>query len=120
MDRPTEIARGDGIIALIEWQAPAMGPVEASRLAHEASEMFSHVPGLLEICFFGDFETGRHFYFQRWESQAALDAFMASDSMLRNREIAAPFVTGRPTRLLYTDYSPTSQRVQPPTTIVSP
>ena len=96
-----------GIIALIEWQAPAMGPDVARRLADEATEMFSLVPGLVEIRLFGDFETGRHFYFQRWESRAALDAFMASESMVRNRDIAAPFVTGRPARLLYTDYSPT-------------
>jgi hypothetical protein len=95
-----------GIIARIEWQAPAMGPDDARRLADDATEMFSHVPGLVEIRFFGDFETGRHFYFQRWESEAALDAFMASESMFRNREIAAPFVSGRPTRVIYADYSP--------------
>jgi hypothetical protein len=106
MPDPAAEALGGPIIALIEWPAPSLSPAEARRLGSETAAAFSRVPGLLEIRLFGDFETGRHFYFQRWESQAALDAYMASESMVRNRQIAAPFVGGRVTRELFTDYSP--------------
>ena len=106
MPDPGSETPGEPIIALIEWQAPSLGPAEARRLGVDTVAALGRVPGLLEVRVFGDFETGRHFYFQRWESQAALDAFMASDSMTRNREIAAPFVSGRPTRVIYADYSP--------------
>ena len=61
---------------------------------------------LLEIRFLGDFETGRHYYVQTWRDRAALEAYMASESMFRIREIAAPFLEGRPSRSLFTDYSP--------------
>ena len=98
---------GGPIIALIEWQAPSLGPAEARRLGVETATAFSRVPGLQEVRFFGDFETGRHFYFQRWESRAALDAYLASEAMFRNREIAAPFVAGPVARQLFIDYSPT-------------
>ena len=107
MPEPAGETPGDPIIALIEWQAPSLGPADARRLGVETAAAFSRVPGLREIRFFGDFETGRHFYFQRWESRAALDAYLASEAMFRNREIAAPFVGGPVTRQLFTDYSPT-------------
>jgi quinol monooxygenase YgiN len=97
---------GEPIIALIEWQAPSLSPADARRLAVETAAAFSGVPGLREIRVFGDFETGRHFCFQRWASRAALDAYLASESMFRNREIAAPFVAGPVTRQLFSDYSP--------------
>jgi len=106
MADPAGDAPGEPIIALIEWQAPSLGPDEARRLAVETEAALSHVPGLREVRLFGDFESGRHFYFQRWESRAALDAYMASESMVRNRGIAAPFVAGPVTRQLLTDYSP--------------
>jgi quinol monooxygenase YgiN len=108
MPDPAGATPGEPIIALIEWQAPSLGPAEARRLAAETAAAFSSVPGLREIRFFGDFETGRHFYFQRWESRAALDAYMASESMFRNRKIAEPFVEGPVTRRLFSDYSPPS------------
>ena len=106
MPDPASETPGEPIIALIEWQAPSLGPAEARRLGVDTLAAFSPVPGLLEVRVFGDFDTGRHFYFQRWESQAALDAYMASESMFRNREIAAPFVDGPVTRQLFADYSP--------------
>ena len=106
MPDPAGETPGEPIIALIEWQAPSMGPSDARRLGVETTAAFNRVPGLLEIRFFGDFETGRHFYFQRWESRAALDAYLASEAMFRNREIAAPFVGGPVTRQLFADYSP--------------
>jgi quinol monooxygenase YgiN len=106
MPDPAGETPGEPIIALIEWQAPSLGPAEARRLGAETAAAFNRVPGLQEIRFFGDFETGRHFYYQRWESQAALDAYLASEAMFRNREIAAPFVGGPVTRQLFKDYSP--------------
>ena len=98
---------GEPIIALIEWQAPSLSPAEAQELGAETVAAFGRVPGLREVRLFGDFGTGRHFYFQRWESRAALDAYLASEAMFRNREIAAPFVAGPVTRQLFSDYSPT-------------
>ena len=106
MPDPASETPGEPIIALIEWQAQSLGPAEARRLGVETAAAFRRVPGLQEIRFFGDFETGRHFYFQRWESRAALDAYLASEAMFRNREIAAPFVGGPVTRQLFEDYSP--------------
>ncbi len=94
------------ITSLIEWQAPSMTPADARRLAERTAVAFRMVPGLLDFRFFGDFETGRHFYLQVWTDQAALDAYAASESMFRIREIAAPFVVGRPSREMFTDYSP--------------
>ena len=107
MPDPAGETPGEPIIALIEWLAPSLGPAEARRLGAETVKAFSRVPGLQELRLFGDFESGRHFYFQRWESRAALDAYLASESMFRNRAIAAPFVVGPVTRQLFSDYSPT-------------
>ncbi|MGZ9159732.1 MAG: putative quinol monooxygenase [Candidatus Limnocylindrales bacterium] len=102
----TEGAAETRITSLIEWQAPTMTPADANRLAARTAVAFRMVPGLLDFRFFGDFETGRHFYLQVWTDHAALDAYAASESMFRIREIAAPFVVGRPSRELFTDYSP--------------
>jgi len=96
---------GGPVVSLIEWQAPTMSRSDAARLAAESLEAFRHLPGLLEIRFFGDFESGTHCYFQVWESRAALDAFMAGEAMLQVRDAAAPYVSGRPTRRLFDDYT---------------
>ncbi len=97
---------GAAVVSLIEFQAPAMTPDQARKLAEETTAALRAVPGLRGITFFGDFETGTHCYLQTWESRAALDAFMASESMFRIREVAAPYVTDRPTRRIFVDYTP--------------
>jgi quinol monooxygenase YgiN len=94
------------ITSIIEWQAPTMTVAEARQLAERTAVAFRMVPGLVHFRFFGDFETGRHAYLQVWTDQAALDAYAASESMFRIREIAAPFVEGRPSRALFVDYTP--------------
>ena len=93
------------IVSLIEWQSTSLTPDDARRLAAATTAAFSRIPGLLEYRFFGDFASGTHYYLQVWQDREALDAYMASESMFRIREIAAPFVEGRPTRRLLTDYS---------------
>ena len=80
-------------------------PGDRGRVAAETSAAFRLVPGLLAFRFFGDFETGTHYYLQVWRDKAALDAYAASESMFRIREIAAPFVTGRPSRRIFVDYT---------------
>lgn len=100
-----DLIDGGPIASLVEWQAPTLGPTAARQLAADTGELFRRIPGLVAFRFFGDFETGRHFYLQVWESRAALDAYAASESMLRIREIAAPFNEGRPSRLLLSDYT---------------
>jgi quinol monooxygenase YgiN len=109
------------VVSLVEWPAAGLSIEDARRLASETTEAFRRVPGLVEIRFFGDFESGTHFYFQVWQNREALDAFMASESMFRIRDLAAPYVAGRPSRRLLADYSsrPGSDR-QPPTTTDSP
>ncbi len=94
------------ITSYIEWQAPTMTLDDARQLAERTAVAFRMVPGLLDFRFFGDFATGRHVYLQVWADQSALDAYAASESMLRIREIAAPFVEGRPSRALFVDYTP--------------
>lgn len=105
---PTDATDGDTgpVVSLIEWQAPSMGRADARRLAEETAGAFRRIPGLVEIRFFGDFDTGTHFYFQVWESRAALDAYMASEAMFRVRDAAIRFVVGRPSRRLLDDYTP--------------
>jgi quinol monooxygenase YgiN len=93
------------IVSLVEWPAAGMSPDDARRVASETGAAFRRIPGLLDFRFFGDFETGTHYYLQVWESQAALDEYAASESMFRIREIAQPFVTGRPSRRLFIDYT---------------
>ena len=94
------------VVSLIEWQAPSMTPGDARRLGEDTAAAFRRVPGLVEIRFFGDFESGTHYYFQVWESRAALDAYMAGEAMLRIRDAAAPHVVGRPSRRILADYTP--------------
>jgi quinol monooxygenase YgiN len=96
------------ILSIIEWDAPALSPDDARTLAERTARAFRLVPGLIDFRFYGNFETGRHAYLQVWRDQAALDAYAASESMLRIRDFAAPYVTGRPSRALYTDYTPES------------
>ena len=104
-DFSTQDPAATRIVSLIEWPAPNLSIDDARRVAAETGRAFRHVPGLVDFRFFGDFETGRHVYFQVWESRAALDAYMASESMFRIREIAAPFVGGAPTRRVFVDYT---------------
>jgi quinol monooxygenase YgiN len=93
------------IISLVEWPAAGLSLADAKQVAEETGAAFRRVPGLLEYRFFGDFESGTHFYLQVWRDRAALEAYAASESMFRIREIAAPFVTGRPSRRILIDYS---------------
>lgn len=104
-DRPVPGAADERIVSLIEWPAPNLSIDDARRVAAETGRALRRVPGLVDLLFFGDFETGRHFYLQVWESRAALDAYMASESMFRIRDIAAPFVGGPPSRRILVDYT---------------
>lgn len=94
------------ILSLIEWQAPTMTVDQARDLAERTAVAFRLVPGLLAFRFFGDFASGRHVYLQVWSDRAAFEAYAASESMFRIREIAAPYVSGRPSRELFADYTP--------------
>ena len=93
------------ISTLVEWQAPSLTPAEARTLAEQTIERIGHFPGFLEGRFFGDFQLGTHYYLLTWQDRAALDAYAASERMTGVRELAAPFVEGRPTRKILTDYS---------------
>lgn len=93
------------LVSLIEWHSTSLTPDDARRVAAATTAAFGRIPGLLEIRFFGDFETGTHYYLQVWQDQAALDAYTASESMFKIRDIAAPYTEGRPTRKLLADYS---------------
>jgi quinol monooxygenase YgiN len=93
------------ILSLVEWPAEGLSLADARRVAADTSAAFRLVPGLLAFRFFGDFETGTHYYLQVWQDQAALDAYAASEPMFRIREIAAPFVTGKPSRRMFVDYT---------------
>lgn len=100
-----ELATAEPIASLIEWHSTSLTPDDARRVAAETTAAFGRIPGLLEIRFFGDFETGTHYYLQVWQDRAALDAYMASESMFKIRDIAAPYTEGRPARKLLADYS---------------
>jgi quinol monooxygenase YgiN len=93
------------VVSLVQWHAAGLDVESARRLAAETTAAFGRIPGMLDIRFFGDFETGRHYYLQTWRDRAALDAYMASESMFRIRDIAAPYVSGRPERWILADYS---------------
>lgn len=93
------------VVSLVEWHAPTLGPADARRLAEQTAAEFGRIPGAIEIRFFGDFESGTHYYLQVWESRAALDAYAASEEMFRIRDAAAPYVVGRPARRILADYS---------------
>ena len=94
------------VAVLIQWHAPSLAPDEARILAERTTEAFRRVPGLLDIRFFGDFETGTHWYLQTWATTEAHEAYMASEGMFRIRDLAAPWVEGRPSRRILEDYSP--------------
>lgn len=93
------------VSTLVEWNAPALKPEAAREIARRTMEMIERFPGFVEGRFFGDFDSGRHFYLLTWRDQAALDEYARSEQMLGVRELAAPFVDGRPTRLVLRDYS---------------
>ncbi|MEA2622488.1 MAG: hypothetical protein QOH61_1398 [Chloroflexota bacterium] len=96
----------DGPIStLVEWQAPRLTPEEAESVATRTIRMIGRLPGFVEGRFFGDFESGTHYYLLTWQDRAALDAYAASEQMLGVREIAAPFVEGRPSRKILRDYT---------------
>ena len=94
------------ILSIIEWDAPSLDQRAARVLAERTAAAFRLVPGLLHYRFYGDFVSGRHAYLQVWQDQASLDAYAASESMLRIRDFAAPYVEGRPRRTLFSDYTP--------------
>lgn len=99
-------AEGQPVVALIEWPTTGLDLAAARQLASESERAFRRVPGLLDVRFFGDFESGTHCYLQTWRDRASLDAYLTSEAMFSNRRIAEPFVAGRPTRRLFVDYSP--------------
>jgi hypothetical protein len=101
------------IVSLVEWPAANLTLEEARRVAAETGRVFRMIPGLVDFRFFGDFETGMHYYLQVWRDQAALDAYAASESMFRIREIAAPHVTGRPSRRILVDYTAPEEEPTP-------
>jgi hypothetical protein len=93
------------IVSLVEWPAEDLTLEQARQIATETGPILRRIPGLIDCRFFGDFESGTHFYLQVWESREALDAFAASESMFRIRSIAAPSVSGRPSRRILIDYT---------------
>jgi quinol monooxygenase YgiN len=98
--------QADGpVVSLVRWEPRGLDQAAARRLAADTTTAFSAIPGLVEIRFFGDFETGVHYYLQVWRDRAALDAYAASESMFRIRDLAAPYVGDRPTREVMVDYS---------------
>ena len=104
MDERREGSHG-AISTLVEWQAPNLTREDARVLAQRTIEQIGHFPGFIEGRFFGDFETGTHYYVLTWQDRAALDAYAASQQMTGVRELAAPFVQGKPTRKILSDYS---------------
>ena len=102
-----EAATAEGpITTLVEWQAPTLTPEAARDIASRTLDMIAHFPGFMEGRFFGDFTSGRHFYLLTWRDAAALEEYARSEQMLGVRTLAAPYVEGRPTRLIAVDYSP--------------
>lgn len=97
------------VAVLIEWHSSSLSEADAIRLAEETTAAFRRIPGLIDIRFFGDFATGTHWYLQTWESHEAHEAYMASEEMFRIRDVATPFVEGRPSRRILTDYTPASR-----------
>lgn len=97
------------VAVLIEWHSSSLTEADAVRIAEETRKAFGRIPGLIDIRFFGDFTTGTHWYLQTWESTEAHDAYMASEAMFRIRDVALPYVEGRPTRQVLTDYTPASR-----------
>ncbi|MEX2547983.1 MAG: hypothetical protein WD830_09385 [Chloroflexota bacterium] len=96
---------GGPISTLVEWQAPDLTPEDARAIARRTIEQIGGFPGFVEGRFFGDFETGTHYYLLTWRDREALDAYAASELMLGVRELAAQYAQGRPTRKILSDYS---------------
>jgi quinol monooxygenase YgiN len=94
------------IVALVEWPTKDLDLDAARRLATETDRMLRRVPGLLDARFFGDFESGIHYYLLTWRDRTAFDAYAASEAMLSNRALAEAYVAGRPSRKVLIDYSP--------------
>ena len=94
------------IVALVEWPTKAFDLAAARRLGVESDRVFRRVPGLLDVRFFGDFETGTHYYLLTWRDRAAFEAYAESEAMFSNRAIAEPYVAGRPSRKVLLDYTP--------------
>lgn len=94
------------VVALIEWPARGLDLTAARQLAIDSDRLFRRVPGLLDVRFLGDFDSGTHYYVQTWRDLAALDAYLASEEMFSNRKLAEPYVAGRPSRTVLVDYSP--------------
>jgi quinol monooxygenase YgiN len=94
------------VISHVEWHAPELTLERAHELIGETMAQLRHVPGLVNARFFGDFETGRHFFMLTWQDMAALDAYLMSEEMFLIRKSAMAFLTGRVKRELYVDYSP--------------
>lgn len=101
----TADANDGPISTLVEWQAPSLTPADARTLAARTIERVGHFPGFVEGRFFGDFQTGTHYYLLTWQDRAALEAYASSEQMTGVRELAAPFVEGRPSRKVLADYS---------------
>ena len=100
-----DAATGLPLATIVEYDAPALTRDEAGRMARQARSILAAVDGLLAARFWGDFETGRHCYQLVWRDRAALDAYLASDEMLRVRLTVADRVVGRPERRIVTDYT---------------
>lgn len=97
---------GSPIVVLVEWQAPSLEPVEARRIAEASLARYREFDGFVDGRFFGDFESGAHFYVLTWRDRAAMDAYAASEAMLAVRSLASRYVEGRPSRRICLDYTP--------------
>ena len=104
MDERADAHEGP-ISTLVEWQAPSLTPADARTLAARTIERIGQFPGFVEGRFFGDFEAGSHYYLLTWQDRAALDSYAASEQMVGVRDLAAPFVEGKPSRKILVDYS---------------
>ncbi len=94
------------VVALVEWPTAGFDVASARRLAGEAAQVFRRMPGLLDVRFFGDFDSQTHYYLLTWRDRAALDAYIGSEAMFTNRALAEPFVAGKVSRRIFVDYSP--------------
>jgi quinol monooxygenase YgiN len=93
------------LAVLIRWQAEGLDRAAAQVVAAQTIRRLRHVPGFVDARFFGDFESGTHYYLLTWRDRAAMDAYMASEEMFGIRAIAQPYASGRPERSICSDYS---------------
>ena len=98
-------APDERLAVLVRWQADGFDRPAARVVATETARRLAHVPGLVEARFFGDFDSGTHYYLLTWHDRAAMDAYMASEDMFGIRAIAQPYAVGRPERSICSDYS---------------